>query len=30
MDKNSLLKAGEFVLYTVAIYACYITSGVYH
>lgn len=30
MDKNNLLKAGEFVLYTFAIYACYITSGVYH
>lgn len=30
MDKSLILKVSEFLLYTLVIYACYITSGVYH
>lgn len=30
MNKSSILKVVEFLLYTLGIYGCYITSGVYH
>lgn len=30
MEKSYLKKVGEFLAYTILIYVCYISSGVYH